>query len=75
MVSGDLLASTQSIQTISPIEIIKLMSKENRKNIMFMQYRKKEKSTLNFRIWLLTLLAIGNFILGPLIIYMGYNAS
>lgn len=36
---------------------------------------KKEKSSLNFKRWLLTLLSIGNFILAPLIIYMGYNAS
>jgi peptidoglycan biosynthesis protein MviN/MurJ (putative lipid II flippase) len=38
-------------------------------------YRKKAKSSLNFKKWLLTLLSIGNFILAPLIIYMGYQAS
>ncbi|TNV78547.1 hypothetical protein FGO68_gene13057 [Halteria grandinella] len=36
---------------------------------------KKEESSLNFKRWLLTLVSIGNFILAPLIIYMGYQAS
>lgn len=30
---------------------------------------------MNFRKWLLTLVSIGNFVLAPMIIYMGYNAS
>lgn len=30
---------------------------------------------MNFKKWLLTLVSIGNFILAPLIIYMGYQAS
>lgn len=30
---------------------------------------------LNFQRWLLTLVSIGNFILAPLIIYMGYQAQ
>lgn len=30
---------------------------------------------MNFKKWLLTLVSIGNFVLAPMIIYMGYNAS
>jgi hypothetical protein len=30
---------------------------------------------LNFKRWLLSLVSIANFILAPMIIYMGYNAS
>jgi hypothetical protein len=39
------------------------------------EYSKKEESSLNFKKWLLTLVSIGNFILSPLIVYMGYQAS
>jgi hypothetical protein len=37
--------------------------------------RKEEQSSLNFQRWLLTLVSIGNLILSPMIIYMGYQAS
>ena len=45
---------------------------KSRKPLEINIYSKEEKSQLNFRKWLLTMVSIGNLVLSPLIVYMGY---